>query len=88
MSDFEDYIDAAESKAKEGVGGTRFGVRCSVCNNPDLASEVADYAAGRQNGTISLSVNAVWFGYFGPNFGVGCANTIRTHIRMHLGIHL
>jgi hypothetical protein len=82
MSDFRDFLNGTALPP----GQVRFEPKCSVCANLTLASEVAEYAAGRQDGSIAFSIHQIHARYFGPVRGVGSANTIRTHIRMHLGI--
>jgi hypothetical protein len=81
MSDFRDFLEGQALPA-----GQRHSTKCSICNDPVLASEVAEYAAGRQDGSIAFTVHAIWSSYFGPVRGVGSQNTLRNHIRLHLGI--
>ena len=82
MSDFRDFLDGDSLPE----GQVRYNPRCSICSNPVLAKEVLEYAAGRKDGSISISIHAIWSRYFGPVRAVGSPQTVRTHIRMHLGI--
>ncbi len=84
MSDLRDFLDGEALSSREG----KFVKRCSVCSQPEIAKEVAEYAAGRQDGTIALSVWQIWKSYFQPKRSIGNHATIETHIKMHLGIML
>lgn len=85
MNDFHDFLEGEALTSREGG---RFALRCSICTNPELAKEVAEYAAGRQDGTIAFSIWQIWKRYFRPQRGIGSPTTLDTHIRHHLGIDL
>ncbi len=81
MSEFHDFL-----KGEAPPPGTRVSPKCSICKNPTLVSEVAEYAAGRMDGTIHHTIHSIWSGYFGPKWGMGSEKTLRIHLRMHLGL--
>ena len=77
----KDFLEEGTSRLAQGRPSTK----CQICTNEELASEVAEYAAGLKDGTIGFTVHHMWTHYFGPNYGIGSAQTIRHHIRHHLG---
>jgi len=80
---FDKFLEGEELTA-----GTRVAKNCSICQNPQLAAEVLKFAEGKADGTISHSVHYVWVNYFAPEYGMGSPNTIRNHIRLHLGMQV
>lgn len=65
--------------------GTRPSTRCSICKNAELAAEVVRYLDGHDSGEIPYTLNYMWANFFGPEYGVRSLNTLRNHIRIHLG---
>ena len=76
-----DFLDGASVPS-----GAGFSPRCSVCTNEKLAQEVAEWVQMRQNGEVSHSLNWIWSNYFRTVHRVGAYQTLRHHIRFHLGI--
>lgn len=79
----EDFLAGAAS------AGTPHGSKkCSICTNEKLAEEVAEFVRRRHTGEVSHSVHWIWVNYFAPVYSIGSCNTLRNHIRLHLGVDL
>ena len=77
-----DFLEGNEPTS----GKVRHSPRCSICTNEELAREVAEWVEMRHNGETHQSVNWIWQHYFQPEHGVMACNTLRHHIRAHLGV--
>lgn len=59
--------------------------RCIVSKHPELIEDLKRYAAGRADGSISISTYKLFTDYIRPKYGVKSVNSIYRYLREELG---
>lgn len=67
------FLEVAESEPSK---------RCICCKDAALVADLKQFADGKADGTIAISVHKLWSDYIRPNYGVKAVNSVYRHLRV------